>query len=308
VDYLLTIDWSKAFSPQLSLAEALIRATVVYFLLLALLRIVPKWQSGPGNIASLLFVVLLGGLAADAVKGPAESITDILLLIAIVIVWVYVVDWLSYRSEWFRFLAQDSPTCLIRDGRILHQNLRREMISEDDLKSQLRRQDVEDITNVREAQLEADGSISVVKKEDKSREKPAHTTSPEEASATSDTVVACDPLESKESTASKPDEMHENNGQRAGTSPARSNESAPGAGAELSDFLAAARRLQARLEWHQDQLVSLQEALVLNGVRIKPSPTGQRGKVLAKGTRTATHSTGESRASARGAASSPGPR
>lgn len=165
MNYFLKLDWSGIFAPQLPLPEVLVRGTVVYFALLTLLRIIPKWQAGTGSIASLLFVVLLGGLAADAVKGPTDSVTDILLMVVTILLWVFVVDWLSYRFKWLRFLAQDEPTCLIRDGHILWKNLRRERISEEDLKMQLRRQDVADIGNVHEAYLEADGSVTVVKKE-----------------------------------------------------------------------------------------------------------------------------------------------
>ncbi len=162
-DYFFTIDWAETFVPQMTLPEALIRGTVVYFALLALLRVIPKWQAGPGSIASMLFVVMLGGLAADAVKGGGESVTDLLLMIATVMFWVIIVDRLAYRFPWFHSMVEDSPTCLIRDGQILHQNLRRETIAVDDLKAQLRRQGVEDIDNVREAFLEPDGNISVVK-------------------------------------------------------------------------------------------------------------------------------------------------
>ena len=185
MDYFLSVDWSRAFAPQLTLPEILIRGTVVYFALLALLRVVPKWQAGPGSIASMLFVVMLGGLAGDAVKGKTDSVTDLLLMIATVMLWVVAVDWLSYRWGWFHFLAQDSPTCLVRDGRILRKNLRREMISEEDLMTQLRRQDVDNIAHVREAILEADGSISVVKLEgaNSTTTEPGNT-SPKEAGET----------------------------------------------------------------------------------------------------------------------------
>jgi uncharacterized membrane protein YcaP (DUF421 family) len=280
MDYLLKLDWSNTFAPQLTLPEVLVRGTVVYFALLALLRILPKWQAGPGSVASLLFVVLLGGLAADAVKGHAESVTDILLLVVTVMLWVIAVDWLSYRFRWFRYLAQDSPTCLIRDGRILRKNLRREMISEEDLKAQLRRQDVDDIGSVLEAQLEADGSISVVKKEKAGGAGTAGTTSPAEAG---DMPEADEP---EHAAAGSPDDRHKTNGRHPGRlddalSKAEGRPAGPDGPCdqdepELRDFLTAARRLQARLEWHREQAAKFKEALARNGVRLKPSASGRR--------------------------------
>lgn len=178
MDYLLRLNGSDIFLPQMSLLEVFVRGTVVYVALLALLRVVPKWQAGPGSVASMLFVVMLGGLAADAIKGNADTVTDLLLMIVVVMLWVVVVDKLSFRFAWFRFLAQDSPTCLIRDGRMLRGNMRRETISVEDLKAQLRHLGIEDIGEVREAWLEPDGSISAVRHEKPGKPGAADSTSP----------------------------------------------------------------------------------------------------------------------------------
>ena len=62
----------------------------------------------------------------------------------------------------FQHLVQEPPTCLIRDGKLLWQNLRREMISLEELKTQLRQQDITDLSQVFEAYLETDGAISAL--------------------------------------------------------------------------------------------------------------------------------------------------
>ena len=53
---------------------------------------------------------------------------------------------------------------LIRDGRLIPRNLSKEMITEDELKSQLREQNVEDYADIRLATLEGDGRLSVLKR------------------------------------------------------------------------------------------------------------------------------------------------
>lgn len=279
MDYFLRLDWSNTFAPQLSLPEILVRGTVIYFALLALLRVVPKWEAGPSSIASMLFIVMIGDLAAGGVQGRADSVTDILLMVATVAMWAIVVDRLSYHFKWFRFLAQDSPTCLIRDGRLLRENLRRETMSEEDLKAQLRRRDVDDIAAVREAYLEPDGSISVVKKQDYNGTRTGCATSPAEAS------------DAPESDGPGPevvtrfDERHKNNGLHPGRlddaaskveGQSEESEGAADDEAELRDFLAAAERLQARLEWHQEQVAKLKEALARHGVRFRPFTAASR--------------------------------
>ena len=51
---------------------------------------------------------------------------------------------------------------LVRDGRILHRNLRREFITIDELRAKLREHGVEDVAEVKTARLESDGEISVL--------------------------------------------------------------------------------------------------------------------------------------------------
>jgi uncharacterized membrane protein YcaP (DUF421 family) len=86
---------------------------------------------------------------------------------------------MSFRHQWFARFAEPRVTTLIRHGRILRQNLTREMITDDELKSQLRESGVEELKEVKHARLEPDGQISVVKYQggdvQKRRERPPGT-------------------------------------------------------------------------------------------------------------------------------------
>ena len=56
------------------------------------------------------------------------------------------------------------PLRLIRQGVLLRRNMRHELISEDELKSKLREHGVTDAAQVREAYMEPDGQITVIKR------------------------------------------------------------------------------------------------------------------------------------------------
>lgn len=238
----LTIDWSEMFVPQLSLTVILVRAALLYLGLCVLLRIIPKRQVGKASVSDLLLVILLGEVAGEGLSRQAESLTDVLLVLLVMLLLDYAVDWLAFRSPLVRGLIQHSPTCLVRDGRVLEANLRREMITAEDLKMQLRQQDVDDLARVQQAQLESDGSISVVTRQDNDGQEPRQPTTPAEG-----------PGGEAEGAAGRP------------------NDPADDDDAELSAFLAAARRLQARLEWHQQQLARGKAALARHGVRFRPA-------------------------------------
>lgn len=67
--------------------------------------------------------------------------------------------------EPLRRRAQDTPTLLIYNGKLVEQNLRREKLTEEELWAGLRRRGVLEIERVQQAVLEVDGEISVVVKD-----------------------------------------------------------------------------------------------------------------------------------------------
>ncbi len=68
-------------------------------------------------------------------------------------------------AELLRRRAQDTPTLLIYNGKLVEQNLRREKLTEEELWASLRRRGVLEIERVQQAVLEVDGEISVVVKD-----------------------------------------------------------------------------------------------------------------------------------------------
>ena len=164
MDWLIHVDWQKAFVPQLSVAEIFLRGTAVYFLLFAFLRILRR-ESGAIGITDLLVVVLIADAAQNAMAGDYVSITEGALLVGTIAVWDYALDWLGYHSRFVARLLRPAPLTLVKDGRMLRRNMRRELITEEELMSQLRQQGVGDLSEVEQARLEGDGHISVVKRE-----------------------------------------------------------------------------------------------------------------------------------------------
>ena len=163
MDWLLRVDWQKAFVPQLSVAEIFLRGTAVYFLLFAFLRLLRR-ESGAIGITDLLVVVLIADAAQNAMAGDYVSITEGALLVGTIAVWDYALDWLGYHSRFVARVLRPAPLPLVRDGRMLRRNMRRELITEDELTSQLRQQGAADLSEVERACLEGDGRISVIKK------------------------------------------------------------------------------------------------------------------------------------------------
>ena len=155
---------NEVFGITKPLWEIGVRATIVYLALVLLLRAVPKRNAGHLSPNDLITVIVVGGVATDAIMGGSTSVGDNLLLIAAVVAWAYVLNLLEFRFPAFRRLLRDRQTILIRDGRMIRPNMRREMVTEEELLAALREDGIDDPGKVRFACLEADGEISIVKR------------------------------------------------------------------------------------------------------------------------------------------------
>ena len=153
---------AKMFELTKPLWEICLRATIVYFAIILLVRFIPKRNAGHISPNDLLTLIVIGGMGTDAIMGGSTSLGDILLMIALIIAWGYAFDLLEYRFPAIQGLLRDRQTALIENGRLLRRNMRREMVTEEELMAVLRKEGVDDVAAVRSASMEADGEISVI--------------------------------------------------------------------------------------------------------------------------------------------------
>ena len=145
--------------------ETVLRGTGVYLAVAALMRLTPKRQVGNVSPNDLIALVIIGQLAGTAILGGTQALPDVLLLVAVVLCLDYLFNLLEYFFPRFRRIAQDTPTLLVHNGKVLEGNLRKEKITEQELRSSLRKQGVLEMHRVKVAVLEADGQVSVVQTE-----------------------------------------------------------------------------------------------------------------------------------------------
>ncbi len=163
MDNILDVDWGKVLSPDTPLLEIFVRGSALYLIVFALLRFVQKRQSGTVGMTDLLVLVLIADAAQNAMADDYSSITDGILLVATIIFWSQALDWLGYRIPAVGRFVHPPALPLVEDGRINVRNCRKELITEEELLTQLRLQGVEDVSEVRKAYMEGNGQISVVR-------------------------------------------------------------------------------------------------------------------------------------------------
>ncbi|HEY9697402.1 MAG TPA: YetF domain-containing protein [Trichocoleus sp.] len=162
----LQVDWASILTRDVPALEIITRGTIVYVALFLILRLVLKRQAGAVGMTDLLVVVLIADAAQNALAGDYHSIPDGILLVSTIIFWSYVLDWLGYHFPKMQRFIHPPPLPLIKNGQVLRHNMRKELITESELMTQIREQGVEDMKNVKLAFMEGDGYISIITTEE----------------------------------------------------------------------------------------------------------------------------------------------
>ena len=158
------IDWNQLLTPTMSLGEVILRGTMIYWFIFLLIRFVMKREASPISIADLLVVVIIADAAQNAMAGSYQSVTEGAVLIVTIFFWNYAIDWLGYHFSFFDRLQNLPPLLLVKNGSILKDNLRKELITNDELMSKLREKGITDLSQISEVYMESDGQISVIQK------------------------------------------------------------------------------------------------------------------------------------------------
>lgn len=166
---ILKVDWESVFLPKESLLEIFIRGTIMYLVMFTLLRIFRR-QAGSIGIADLLVIVVIADAAQNGMAGDSKSVTEAVLLIGTIIFWDFFLDWLGFKSKFFERILEPETLPIIENGKYLRRNMRRELISQNELESHMRQNGIEDVSEIKSACLESDGHFSFITKEDKTEQ------------------------------------------------------------------------------------------------------------------------------------------
>ena len=159
MEHIWHIDWHTLLVPTNSLAEVMLRGSVIYLLLFFLMRFMRR-EGGQIGLADVLIVVVIADAAQNGMAGTYNSITEGVTLILTITFWDYALDWLGYHVPAFGRLVHPPPLPLILDGQLMRRNRRREQITDDECRSSPREGSVEHIADVQACQMAGDGHIS----------------------------------------------------------------------------------------------------------------------------------------------------
>ena len=137
------------------------RALLVFVYGVLLVRFGHTRVFGKGAAFDIILSVIIGSNLSRALTGNA-AIWEVLITTTVLVLLHWLVAEMAYRNRTIANLVKGKPQILIRDGKVDERTRFHEHIGERDLDTALRSAGVEDISKVRKAVLERDGSISVI--------------------------------------------------------------------------------------------------------------------------------------------------
>jgi uncharacterized membrane protein YcaP (DUF421 family) len=144
--------------------EFILRAVVVYVVVLTMVRVAGKRALGQVTPFDMLLLILLGNAVQNALLGQDTSLGGGLILAATLIVLNYFVGWVTTRSPAVERVIDGEPVVLARHGQVLHRVLQRELVSKADFARAMRDAGCENIDEVDLALLEINGHITFLRK------------------------------------------------------------------------------------------------------------------------------------------------
>ncbi len=139
----------------------ILRTVSIYFVLVALIRLMGKRQVGQLEPSEFVVTMLIANLAAVPMEEWDLSIWHGIWPMIIVFLCERALSFASLKSIRVRRLLCGKPVILIENGRLLQQNLKRTRVNLDELTAQLREQGILAVEQVQFAILETNGSVSV---------------------------------------------------------------------------------------------------------------------------------------------------
>ena len=144
--------------------DIVFRAIVAFILLFLLLRLLGRRELSSMEPFDLILLVVVGDLIQQGVTQSDMSFTGSMLAIGTFAVLMVFASWLVYRFRGLRKVLDAEPLIILQDGKLIEHNLKQERLTEDEVASAARQQQIASLDQVAWAVLEGNGRISFIPK------------------------------------------------------------------------------------------------------------------------------------------------
>jgi uncharacterized membrane protein YcaP (DUF421 family) len=144
--------------------DLVLRATVVFFFIYLITRVIGRRELSSLEPFDLILLVVIGDLVQQGVTQSDDSVTGSLTVISTFAALTVIVGFISFKVRRLRQVLDGEPIVMVLDGQVIEGNLRRERMTRDELEAEARLQQVGSLEDVKLAVLETGGQLSVIPK------------------------------------------------------------------------------------------------------------------------------------------------
>jgi uncharacterized membrane protein YcaP (DUF421 family) len=150
------------FSLGAPVLEKILRSLIVYFFLVAGLRLSGKRELAQLNPFDFVVLLILSNAVQNAIIGNDNSITGGLISAAVLLVTNYLVARFLFSHAKVEEVFEGKENILIDHGTVLYRNLKKELITLADLEVAAHKQGFSFLQDIEHAAIEPGGSITFI--------------------------------------------------------------------------------------------------------------------------------------------------
>lgn len=143
---------------------SLIRAILLYIIIIIAIRIMGKRQISELQTSELVVTLLISDIAAIPMQNTAQPLLSGFIPIFVLVICEIIASCLMVKSAKFRRFICGKPIIVINDGKVDQTQMRRLRMTIEDLSEELRQLDIFNIQEVAYGIVETNGKLSVLKK------------------------------------------------------------------------------------------------------------------------------------------------
>jgi len=150
------------FDSWAEIARILLVGASAYVVLVGVLRVSGKRTLSQLNAFDFVVTVALGSTLATILLSAQVSFTEGITALALLAGLQFLVATISARRPSSRTVLTSRPVLLLADGAIRHEALRRNRLTESELRQAVRMQGTGDLSQVKAVVLETNGKLSII--------------------------------------------------------------------------------------------------------------------------------------------------
>ena len=146
---------------------SLVRALLIYSLVLVVMRIMGKRQLAHLQPFELVVAIMIADLGTIPMEDTSKPLLSGLVPIAALLLAELLLSYLSLKSERIRAFIGGTPSIIIDRGKLNYKEMEKQRMNLNDLMEQLRTKDILNLSDVEFAILETGGQLNLIVKSQK---------------------------------------------------------------------------------------------------------------------------------------------